>query len=268
VPMATMVPPEDLGLSAQQMLVEGPMARTVADVRAALGVLAGAHVRDPRSLPVTLTDLDPGQQLRIAVLAEPPGGATHPEIAAAVRYAADLLADAGHDVVEVTPPDYEQAIDLWAALLLADIAVQRPLLDLVMGEDARIVLDTFQAGGPPASLELSAHVQAERYRLMREWSRYFAEYPVLLTPTWSQPAFEHDADLGSDAQQLLRDTLRPVLPANFLALPAAVVPCGVADGLPVGVQVIGDRFTDLRCLSIAEQIQERVGAPRPIDPVT
>lgn len=267
VPMATLVPPEDLGLAAQQMLAEGPMARSVADVRAALGVLAGAHVRDPRSLPVTLTDLEPGASLRIALLAEPPGGATHPGIAAAVRHAADLLADAGHDIVELTPPGYEQAIDLWTALLLADIAVQRPLLDLVMGEDGRIVLDMFQADAPPASLELSAHVQAERYRLMREWSQFFAEHPVLLSPTWSQPAFEHGADLGSDAPQLLRDTLRPVLPANFLALPGAVVPCGSADGLPVGVQIMGDRFTDLRCLAIAAQIEERVGAPRPIDPV-
>lgn len=266
VPMATLVPPEDMGLASQQMLAEGPMARTVADVRTALGVLAGAHVRDPRSLPVTLTDLEPGASLRIAVLAEPPGGATHPEIAAAVRRAADLLADAGHDVVEVTPPDYEQTIDMWTALLLADITVQRPLLELVMGEDARAIVDSFLASGPPAGLELSAHVQTTRYRLMREWSAFFAEHPILLSPTWAQPPFEHDADLG-DNEQMMRDTLRPVLPANFLALPAAVVPCGTADGLPVGVQVMGDRFTDLRCLAVAQQIQERVGAPGPIDPV-
>ena len=40
-----------------------------------------------------------------------------------------------------------------------------------------------------------------------------------------------------------------------------------SDGLPVGVQVMGDRFTDLRCLAIAQQIQDRAGAPAPIDPV-
>jgi amidase len=62
------------------------------------------------------------------------------------------------------------------------------------------------------------------------------------------------------------EVFRPVLAANFLSLPAAVVPAGMADGLPVGVQVIGDRFTDLRCLGIAEQI-EQVGVPAPIDPV-
>ncbi len=266
VPMATVIEPVNMMLAAQQMVVEGPMARHVGDVRAALQVLAGAHPRDPRALPVMLTDLADGERVTVAVLAEPPGGSTHPEIAAAVRAAADILSDAGHDVIEATPPGYEQTIDLWAALLLADIHVQRPLLDMVMGEDGRLLLDGFQAGGPEPSVELSAQVQMERFRLMREWSLWFVEHPVLISPTWAQPAFEHGADLH-DTEAMMRNTLRPVLPANLLAIPGAVVPCGTADGLPVGVQVMGDRFTDLRCLAIAEQIQRTVGAPSPIDPV-
>ncbi len=62
-----------------------------------------------------------------------------------------------------------------------------------------------------------------------------------------------------------QDTLRPVLPASFLALPAAGVPCRTADGLPVGIQVSGDRSTDLRCLASTRQLHDAVGAP--IDPV-
>jgi amidase len=156
---------------------------------------------------------------------------------------------------------------MWAALLLGDLAVMRALLDGAMGEGGRQLLDNFQATAPPASLELAAHVQSTRFRLMREWSGFFAKHPVLLSPTWGLPAFEHGADLD-DAESMVRDTLRPVLPANLLALPGAIVPCGTADGLPVGVQVMGDRFTDLRCLAVAEQIQNIVGPPEPIDPVT
>lgn len=267
VPMASVVPPEDLGLASQQMVVEGPMARRVDDVRAALIALAGPHLRDPRTLPVTLTDLAPGERIRVAVLAEPPGGTTNPEIAAAVRQAADILADLGHDVVEAAPPGYEETIDLWAALLLSDIVVMRPVLDMVMGPEARDILDRFQDGVPTPSLELGFMVQTARYRLMREWSGFFADHPVLLTPTWADVAFEHGADLV-DTEELLRNTLRPVLPGNFLALPGAVVPCGTAGGLPVGVQVTGDRFTDLRCLAVAGRIQDAVSAPTPIDPVT
>jgi amidase len=267
VPMATVIPPEDLLLASQQMLVEGPLARRVADVRAALVALAGPHVRDPRSVPASLVDLVAGERVRIAVLADPPGGTTDPGIAAAVRHAADVLADAGHELVEATPPGYEECIDMWAALLQADLTVTRPLLDEIMSDDGRQLLDQLESETPVPTIELSALVQATRYRLMREWSAFFVDHPILLSPTWAHPAFEHGADLTS-TYEVLRDTLRPVLPGNFLGLPGAVVPCGEADGLPVGVQVVGDRFTDLRCLAIAEQIQDVVGAPEPIDPVT
>lgn len=267
VPMATVIPPEDMGLASQQMLAEGPMARQVADVRAAFEVLAGPSIRDPRTVPAVLTDLADGERLRIGLIAEPPGGDTHPEIAAAVRQAADALADAGHEIVEATPPGYEESIDMWAALLIGELGVMRPLLDEVMGDDGKQLLDNFEANVPPWTGELAAHVQMTRFRLMRGWSQFFVDHPIVLSPTWAMPAFEHDADLG-DAEALIRNTLRPVLPANFLALPGVVVPCGTADGLPVGVQIMGDRFTDLRCLSIAAQVQAAVGAPAPIDPVT
>ncbi len=64
------------------------------------------------------------------------------------------------------------------------------------------------------------------------------------------------------------EVIRPVLPANFLGFPAAVTPAGLSDGMPVGVQVMGDRFHDLRCLTVAEEIESLVGTLTPIDPVT
>ena len=61
--------------------------------------------------------------------------------------------------------------------------------------------------------------------------------------------------------------LRPVLPANLLGLPAAVVPVGMADGMPVGAQLVGRRFADLTCLSAAEQLEMLFGTMTPIDPM-
>ena len=52
---------------------------------------------------------------------------------------------------------------------------------------------------------------------MKAWSAFLAEHPVVVSPTWGMPAFEHGADLG-DADELIRDTLRPVIPVNFLGL--------------------------------------------------
>jgi amidase len=267
VPWASSLPPEHPTLSSQQMLVEGTMARRIVDVRASFEVVAGPHLRDPVSLPVQLTSLAEGHRLRVAVLPEPPGGATHPEIATAIRSAADVLAAAGHDVVEIAPPMYEATIELWAALLIQDIQAMKPLLDMVMGDDAKGVIDRLLAQSPPVTLDTAVALQSTRHQAMAEWSAFFVDHPILLTPTWAMPAFEHGADL-TEGEQIIRDTLRPVLPINFLGLPAAVVPHGTADGLPVGVQVVGDRFTDLRCLDIAAQIEAASSPLMPIDPVT
>ena len=63
---------------------------------------------------------------------------------------------------------------------------------------------------------------------------------MLLSPVWSQPAFPLDFDIASlDGAIATLELMRPVLPANLLGTPAAVVPAGMAEGLPVGVQVMG-----------------------------
>jgi amidase len=268
VPMATMIPPEDLMLAQQQMLVEGPMARHVADVRAGLLAIAGLDVRDPRSVPAQLTDAEPGERLRVAVLAEPPGGSTDTGIAATVRRVADILSDAGHNVVEAVPPDYEHVLLLWAKSLIIDLRLQRPLLDAVVGDEGRAIIANFDLAVPSLGVDEVLGFQVDRFRAMRMWSAFFAEHPILLSPTWAHPAFEHGQDIGDSESGAMLEILRPVLPANVLGLPAAVVPGAVVDGLPVGVQVIGDRYTDLRCLTIAAEIEAAVGRFTPIDPVT
>lgn len=269
VPAATVIPPEDLGIAFQLMAVEGVMARRVADVRAGFIAIAGQHPRDPLSVPARFTDLEPGERLRVAVMAEPPGGTTHPDVAAAVRAAADALADAGHDVVEATPPDYERTIELWGRILSVDIRVQKALLDAVMGPAGRQFLDHAVEYLQELDVTAFALDLTARHGIARRWSEWYQEHPVLLGPVWTQPAFEHDFDIESyeHAVETL-SLMRPVLPANLLGTPAVVVTAGRADGLPLGVQVMGGRYTELRCLAVAEQIEERLGTATPIDPVT
>lgn len=269
IPMATSVPPEDMGLSSQLMVVEGPMARRVADVRAGLGILAGRHWRDPRSVTATLIDAHDGERLRIAVVTDPPGGATDPGIAGAIGEVADRLADAGHEVVETTPPGYERAVDLWRMLMIDDVRAQADLLRLVLGPDAMSLLDLFDESTEPTRIPDVQLMHIERYALMRSWSEFHEQYPVMISPTWAQRAFAHGADIDrATGVDMMTDTIRPVIPSNLLGTPAVVTPAGIVDGLPVGVQVMGDRFTDLRCLTVAEEIESLVGTITPIDPVT
>ena len=269
IPMASVVPPEDMSLSEQLMVVEGPMARRVADVRAGLEILAGQHWRDPRSVTAVLTDATEGERHRIAVMTDPPGGTTDPGIAAAIRAVADRLADAGHDVVEATPPSYERTADLWRMLMIDDIRAQKELLPLVLGADALSLLAMFDESSAPTRIPDTHLLHAERYAVMRQWSAFHQDYPVLLSPTWARRAFAPGADLDPDtAVEMMTDTIRPVVPSNLLGTPAVVTPAGVVDGLPVGVQIMGDRFTDLRCLTVAAEVESLVGTITPIDPIT
>jgi amidase len=269
VPAATVIPPEDMPISFQLMAVEGVMARSVADVQAGFSAMVGQHPRDPLSVPAVFTDLAPGELPKVAVLAEPPGGSTHPEVAAAVRRAADALADDGFKVSEAVPPDYEQALELWSAILAADLSVMQPVLDQLMGQAGRTFLGYALDHWPTQDLTSWAVAHTARHGLARRWSLWHQEYPLLLSPVWSQPAFPLDFDIASSEGAVATlDLMRPVLPANLLGTPAAVVPAGMADGLPVGVQVMGGKYTDLRCLAVAEAIERRLGPLTPIEPTT
>jgi len=268
VPAATVIPPEDYPISFQLMAVEGVMARRIADVRAGFTAIAGQHPRDPLSVPAVFTDLVPGERPAVAVVPEPPGGSTHPGVAAAVRRAADALADDGFKVTEAVPPGYEQAIELWSTILAADLRVMKPVLDQIMGSAGRQFLDYALGHLPAPDLDGWATAHTARHGLARRWSLWYQEYPVLLSPVWSQPAFPLDFDIASfEGAIATLELMRPVLPANLLGTPAAVVPAGKTEGLPVGVQVMGGKYTELRCLAVAEAIEQRLGPLTPIDPV-
>lgn len=268
VPFATVIPPEDFGIASQLMLTDGPMARHVADVRAGLAAIAGAHDRDAHSIPVTLIDRAAGRPMRIAVLADPPGGNTHHEVVAAIRGAADAFSNAGAQVSEASPPSFERAVELWALILTSEINANLPLLEMVMGEDGLRFLNFAREVIPQVDVTTLMTSFADRNRVNREWHTFLTEYDILLMPTWANPPFELGADVVSvEAAAATLETLRPVLPANLLGIPAAVVPVGMADGMPVGAQLIGRRFADLTCLAAAEVLEGHFGPMTPIDPV-
>ena len=267
IPDTQTYPTPDRSLSSQVMLNQGVMARTIADVRAGFSIVAGPDPRDPVSVPVNLTGLDTGEKLTIAVVTNPPGGSTHPLIMDAVRKAADVLADEGHNVVEATPPDMELSYLLWASMLFTELHDIRDQLDMVMGEGAKKLIENALAQFPkPSSLEYYM-VHAQRDGLARRWSMWFQDYQAVVLPTWTQPAFVAGWDISSEEGSTgTLELMRPVLPGNLLGLPCVVTPAGMCDDLPIGVQVMGARYTDLRCLSIAEQIEAALGLDTPIDP--
>lgn len=269
LPFATDIPPTALGLASELMFTDGVMARRVRDVRVGFDIVRGSHPRDPYSLDAHLHDVPADRPLRIAVMADVPGGRTDSGIASVVRASAQLLASLGHSVTEVNPPEIEDVFATWGATLNSDLTVLEPLLDMIMSPDSRRFLTLTKPAFAAPDLASVVMLQSHRYELAAKWKAFFNEHDVLLCPTWALPAFEHGFDIISEQTALeVIETFRPVMPANLFGSPAAVVPAGVVDGLPVGVQVLSWRHHDHACLTVAQIIDDALGVSTPIDPIT
>jgi len=269
VPDAGFVPGEDHLMAVQLMNVNGPMARRVADVRAGLLAMMGAHPRDPGSLSLPLVGAPVRGKLRVAVVAEPPGGRTDPRVAAAVRRAAAALAEAGYELVEACPPRYEEAVATWSQFIIGDFhSVVPQLLPLMSGGGATFLKMMLAAVPPFDSAAAMSRLFMQREGIARAWSMFMAEHPLVLSPTWSQLPFEAGFDAASpEGAAATGEMMRPVVPANLLGLPSACVPADrdEATGLPIGVLLTGARFRDDLCLDAAEAIEQRLALNTPIE---
>ncbi len=255
----------DPSLPFQLMVAQGVLARTVGDVREALRVVMGSDPRDPHAIDAPLEG--PPRAKRVALVPEPEGGDTDPDVAEGVRVAGRALVAQGYDVEEISPPDLVDAYIAWSELVTTGLDQMRPVMDAFMGPEGKRFLDltTFDFPDPtPASLSV---MHQTRYRIAKNFRSFLEEYPLIVGPTWTQKPFPLGWDIASrDNAAAVLELFRFVLPANLMGLPSACVPTGVAAGLPTGVQVISSRMREDLCLDAAEAIEREVGVLTPIDP--
>lgn len=253
------------GIDHLIMLAEGVLAREVVDVRRGLEVVMGAHPRDPQSVDVPLRGPDVAR--RVALVPEPSGSPSDPDVAEGVRRAGRALEAAGYEVEEVEPPMLFEAAFGWTELMFSCFTVTLPTLLEVMGEGGRRLMELTDVGFPPPTAESLYAMHQGRYRVAAAWREFLTRYPLVVGPTWTQPPFELGFDIR-DVESALAvfDAARFVLPANLLGLPAACVPTGVANGFPTGAQIIGDLYREDLCLDAAEAVEAALGVITPIDP--
>jgi amidase len=267
IPHATTIEPVDAPIGIQLTAVEGPMARRVADLRAALEVLAGPSWRDPWSVPAPLLGPEPTKPIRVALVIDPAGQGTANQVQDGVRKAARALEDAGYAVEEVQPPSIDAAAKTLLAMLnTPDMRAAWQLFVPSMPADTQRFLSAFYevAGDPDPVTTMQSFMI--RQSLLRAWGVFQETHPLIVAPICTDIPFEAGTDLDDGRVAETIRGMRMTLAVNALGLPAVALPVGIGDELPQSVQVIGPRHREDLCLDAAAALEDRVGIITPIDP--
>ena len=252
---------DERALAAQLFSVQGPIAREVRDVRLTLAAMARPDVRDPWWVPAPLDGPPLVKPIKVAVTKLPAGNTPHPVIVEAIDRAAKYLADVGYAVEAVEAPFSEELTELWKSLIFSEM---RLLLGNSISEFGSNAIQSFLNNCYEATqfLDKKGYMRAlmTRTRILREWLLFLEDYPLVLTPLLLKPSFKVDEDLEEGEKGLeLMSALQPSFSINALGLPSAAVPMGLHEGVPFGLQIVGQRFREDTCLDAAEVIERHIG---------
>lgn len=263
-------------LSWELMAVEGPLARRVDDLRLAVEAMSGPSPRDPFAIPTPsrIAAPEPDRPLRVGLVRDPGPCAPSPAVDGALDAAAAMLADAGYAVQEIELELLAEAYRLWYLLTIEDNRRDLATIRELGGAGATRSFETQLAVAaqwwptePDERLVLEGY--DARNRTVRRLAEVLGQTPLLLMPVSAEPTFVHGEDIASD------DSAIRLAAANWscmaipcLGVPGLSVPAALADGLPVGVQLVAGPFAEDLLYAAGEVIEARSPVPTPIDPVT
>jgi Asp-tRNA(Asn)/Glu-tRNA(Gln) amidotransferase A subunit family amidase len=248
--------------------VVGPMARTVADVKALFEVMQGPDDGDTWAAPGPLrwpSDSD-ARRLRIGYFEDDGRTPVTVETRAAVTTAAEALRGAGFQVEPFRPSGLEEARVLWKKFFVTVGGMLiRPMFH-GREHDLSPVLKQFlqwSAAEPPLTGETLLDAWIGRDILRAEFLAQMRAYPILLCPAAAIPAFRHGERSwridGKSVEYL--DAWSYTEWFNLLGNPGAVVPVSHSpEGLPIGVQIVGLPWEEEQVLAVAAMVESECGA--------
>jgi amidase len=260
--------PDDPGPASQLLVTDGPLARSVGDLRVAFEVLAGTDPRDPRAVPVPAYGEPLPGPVKVAMVPDPGGHGTHPDIRAAVTAAAEALADAGYEVCEVADvPRLDEALEAYGRITVTEFAPSWPVVRTLLGDGGDRYIQLAMERTPPVSAAEFMKLMGTWLNIRRSWTEFLDTYPLLLGPVFTEPPVEPGLESRDRAgRDRVASGMRLCTVTSFVGVPGVAVPTGVVNGLPCGVQVVGRAFREDLCLDAAQAIEDRAGAFTPVDP--
>ena len=279
VPFRGHTPPGVPAWAGTYLAVIGPMARSVDDLVLALDIIAGPdEAADGRAYRLNLPPAR-GEKLsdfRVLVIAEHPLLPTSAAVGASLDRLSKHLAAAGADVKREAPllPDLGASARLYVKLLNAFVSAGMPddqyqemrsAAEKIPAADQSLVAELMR--GALLSARELFRFDFARLGLQQQWRVLFQNFDVVVCPPAATPAFPHDHTEPQDDRKIAVDGKEfPYVhqlvwadPATTCGLPATVVPIAVADGLPIGVQIIGPEYEDRTPLAFARLVEREFG---------
>jgi aspartyl-tRNA(Asn)/glutamyl-tRNA(Gln) amidotransferase subunit A len=262
----------------------GPFARTVRDAARLLSFMVGRDPLDSTSLdwpePVTLPVAERLDGVRIGVVEELMGEGVEPGVRAAVDRSLGLAEDLGATVVPITLPSSEHGLATYYLIAPAECSANLARFDGVRygpRADAETLTDQYELTrgglfGPEVKRRImlgtfalasgyydAYYRQAQKVRtlIVDDFAKAFADVDLVASPTSPTVAFPLGARTADPYSMYLADVC--TIPVSLAGLPAISIPCGLSEGLPVGLQLAGPAFSENRLFDAAHALEQAIG---------
>ncbi len=261
----------------------GPLTRTVEDAAHVLQAIAGYDGMDSTSAKVDVPDYAGAlsgdvKGLKIAVPAQYFGQGIDPKVKETVMSALRVLEGLGAQWEEVSLPHSDYAVATYYILASSEASSNLARFDGVRygvrTDHAGNLLELYHQSrsegfGPEVKRRImlgtyalssgyydAYYLKAQKVRTLirQDFERVFEKFDVILGPTAPTTAFKIGSQVNDPLTMYLNDIL--TIPVNLAGIPAISVPCGFADGLPVGLQIIGKAFDEATVLRTAHAFEQ------------
>ena len=260
----------------------GPFARDVRDCALVLGAISGHDRRDSTSINAPVPDytakLEAGVKgLKIGLPREYFVAGMQPEVEAAIRRSIDELVAMGAELVEVSMPHTQYALATYYLIATAEASSNLGRYDGVgfghRGEGGDIVSmykrSRAEGFGPEVQRRImlgtyalssgyydAYYLKALKVRTLikQDFDRAFGQVDVLIAPIAPTTAFKIGEKVEDPLAMYLVDVC--TIPSNLAGVPALSLPCGFADGLPIGMQIIGPHLSEATLLQVAYTFEQ------------
>ncbi len=259
----------------------GPMTQTVADAKILFEAIKGQDRSDATSVQIKRPTRSNRQVKAIGLAKEYFGQGLDSQVKPLVVRAIELLArSTGADIVEISLPNARFSVSVYYILMSSEVASNLARYDGVkyglqiqgdtllesylesrskgFGQEAkrRIMLGTFSSSAGYSD-QYYQKAQLARAKIKQDFDQAFEKVDLIAAPVAPTTAFKLGEKVDQPLQMYLSDIY--TIPTNLAGLPGISIPCGLVEGLPVGLQLMANRFEDEFLLDIGQKYDQARG---------